>query len=135
ELLRFIDERRLSTVQLPTAYWHELTADLAHESRSLPHSLRIVVVGGEAARPEAVARWRELSGERIRWINAYGPTETTVTSIAFEPTRGEPLSGGSIPIGRPLANSRAYVLDRAGTVSPVGLPGELVIGGESVARG
>ena len=101
-------------IELPSSYWHELTAELEGEPRPLPESLRMVVVGGEAARPDAAIAWRRLAGSSRRWINAYGPTETTVTSVAYEPTADDVLPTGSVPIGRPIANMRVYVLDRSG---------------------
>ena len=135
EFLHFVDERRISMIELPSSYWHELTAELEAEPRPLPESLRMVVVGGEAARLDAAVAWRRLAGSNRRWINAYGPTETTVTSVAYEPTADDVLPTGSVPIGRPIANTRVYVLDRNGELAPIGLPGELVIGGDGVTRG
>src|SRR4029079_688616 len=68
--------------------------------------------------------------------NHYGPTETTVGALTFEARdwKGETLSG-TLPLGKPLANYRAYVLDKRGRPVPVGIPGELWIGGRGVARG
>jgi amino acid adenylation domain-containing protein/thioester reductase-like protein len=135
ELLRLVERHGITILELPTAYWHELTADLANHWRPLPGCLRAVVVGGEKARADAAARWQSLTGGRARWVNAYGPTETTVTSVAFAPSLGTAPPAGEVPIGRPLANVRAYVLDRAGRPQPVGVPGELYLAGDGVARG
>jgi thioester reductase-like protein len=55
--------------------------------------------------------------------------------VAYEPTADDVLPSGSVPIGRPIANTRVYVLDRSGELAPIGLPGELVIGGDGVTRG
>ncbi|HEU4562407.1 MAG TPA: amino acid adenylation domain-containing protein, partial [Longimicrobium sp.] len=89
--------------------------------------LRTVVSAGEAVDAATVERW---SGGRT-FVNAYGPTETTVcaTSAACE-------ADGRVPaIGRALENVRVYVLDAAGRPAPVGVPGELYVGGVGVARG
>jgi amino acid adenylation domain-containing protein len=91
-------------------------------------ALRIVFVGGEAFPAELVNRW---SPER-RFFNGYGPTECTVTMIVEECVgRCE----GSPPIGLPMANHVAYVLDRNLEPVPPGVLGELVIGGAGLARG
>jgi amino acid adenylation domain-containing protein len=135
ELLRFAETHALTILELPTAYWHELTAEIAADKLPLPDSVRAVVVGGEKARADVAAQWNAMTGDRVRWINAYGPTETTVTSVAFTPALGDSLPAGDVPIGRPLANQRAYVLDASGRPQAVGVPGELYLGGDGVARG
>ncbi|HEY4990866.1 MAG TPA: condensation domain-containing protein, partial [Nakamurella sp.] len=91
--------------------------------------LRLVSVGGEAPAAPLVATWVR-AGKRV--MNAYGPTETTVTATLLECT-GEPAE--SVPIGRPMANHRAYVLDPDGNPVPPGAAGELWIAGPGVARG
>lgn len=90
--------------------------------------LRIAFVGGEAFSGELVNRWNP--GRRL--FNGYGPTECTVTMIVEE------CAGtwdASPPIGRPMANHVAHVLDRDLRQVPIGVPGELVIGGAGLARG
>ncbi|MEV6868890.1 amino acid adenylation domain-containing protein, partial [Streptosporangium subroseum] len=96
---------------------------------------RTLVLGGEAS---PVGWARELvaaaAGGRVV-VNHYGPTETTVGVAATRVGAGQLGGSGSVPIGRPLPNSRLYVLDRFLTPVPVGVPGELFIGGLGVARG
>ena len=129
-----IGRDRITVLDLPTAYWHAWTAWLASSGAKLPGSLRLVVVGGERALASALASWRGVAGsDRVRWINTYGPTEAAVIATAFEPGRWE--VEGEIPIGRAIANARAYVLDERFRPMPPGLPGELYLGGEGVATG
>jgi non-ribosomal peptide synthase protein (TIGR01720 family) len=69
-------------------------------------------------------------------LNSYGPTEATVTATVYDiPNDGEDLGASRVPIGRPLMNRSAYVLDRRGRLAPVGVAGELYLGGAGVARG
>jgi acyl-coenzyme A synthetase/AMP-(fatty) acid ligase/acyl carrier protein len=98
----------------------------------LPH--RCLVIGGEASRRD----WaQELAATAPCAIfNHYGPTETTVGVLTYR-VDGDAGAAGSaaLPIGRPLPNVRAYVLDAARQPVPIGVPGELCIGGDCVARG
>ncbi|GAA0571549.1 hypothetical protein GCM10010172_65020 [Paractinoplanes ferrugineus] len=90
--------------------------------------LRIVFVGGEAFPGDLVNRW----SPGRRFFNGYGPTECTVTMIVQECAGHWDTSP---PIGLPMANHVAHVLDPAGNLVPLGVPGELVIGGAGLARG
>jgi amino acid adenylation domain-containing protein/non-ribosomal peptide synthase protein (TIGR01720 family) len=92
--------------------------------------LRAVMTGGEAITGDVVARW----GRRHLLINAYGPSETTVTATCSVPLRADDADSGPFPIGRPVAGARAHVLDAWLRPVPVGVPGELYLGG-ALARG
>ncbi len=101
---------------------------------------RTLVVGGEACSWDLVKRVRERS--RCRIVNHYGPTETTVGACTFTIGDGcvdDRIFGGvapaTVPIGAPLPNVRCYVLDRNEQPVPVGVPGELYVGGAGVAHG
>ena len=65
----------LTVLDLPTAYWHELTLQVSQDRLALPADLRLVIIGGEAADPEHVALWKNCTGDKITLINTYGPTE------------------------------------------------------------
>ena len=99
---------------------------------------RWIVLGGEALRPD-IARTL-LSAGSCRVLNHYGPTETTVGVCTFEVTRQSldavlAMGAQTVPIGAPLANVRAYVVDANAQLQPIGIPGELWLGGDGVASG
>jgi len=94
---------------------------------------RTFVIGGENLLAESLHLWREAAPE-TRLINEYGPTETVVGCCVYEVQPGDPHTG-SVPIGRPIANTQLYVLDASLEPVPPGVIGELYIGGAGVARG
>ena len=135
-LLRFIEDQKLSVLNLATSFWHAWVRALVATGRSVPPSLRLVVIGSEKVSLEVFDAWRRLaSGARL--INGYGTTETTISSTLYEVEESAPAVGigSSLPIGRPIANTRVYILDHHLEPVPAGVPGELYIGGPGVARG
>ncbi|MEM7203264.1 MAG: amino acid adenylation domain-containing protein [Planctomycetota bacterium] len=134
--LASVTRRRLTVLNLPTAFWHELVHGLPEDGDVLP-TVRLVLAGGEAASAHALARWRDVVGPRIRWINGYGPTEATVTATCFELDDDDTAlgDGDGVPIGRPIRNTEVYVLDAQRRLAPVGMPGELYLGGAGIANG
>jgi natural product biosynthesis luciferase-like monooxygenase protein len=102
------------------------------ESRRALREVRHLFVGGEAL-PETLAR--ELATLCGSVTNMYGPTETTIWSSTHGVGDGDASSASTVAIGRPLANTRFYVLDERSQLLPIGVAGELAIGGTSVARG
>jgi amino acid adenylation domain-containing protein len=134
DFLTWARRQRLTLITVATAYWHELVHELKESGAALPETLRLVVVGGEKAQPQALEAWRKIAGARVRWINTYGPTEASVIATSYEPALNGPLPE-PLPIGRPIANTRIYILDE--NLEPVapGEEGELHIGGPGLARG
>ena len=135
DFLRSCGEFGVTVLDLPTAYWHELTDELVAHNLSLPAGLRLVILGGEEALPERLANWHERVGDVVQLINTYGPTETTVVATMCDLSARKKAPAGEGPIGRPIQNTVVYVLDRLLRPVPVGVPGELYIGGAGVARG
>ncbi|MCO5187500.1 MAG: amino acid adenylation domain-containing protein [Anaerolineae bacterium] len=133
DFARQIERNAITVLDLPTAFWHSWVAEMQRDRHMFPACVRLVIVGGEAARLDTYRQWRERTGTDVRWVNTYGPTETTVVATAFEPSDTKSLH--TMPIGRPLNNVRAYVLDHYGNPAPIGIPGELCIGGAGVALG
>ncbi len=134
DYLGFVDRNQVTIVGLPASYWNGWVANMADSAPVIPRSLRLVVSGMEQVSPASFATWQRLVGERLAWRNAYGPSETTCTAAIFDA-----VPGGSrrdaVPIGRPIANARIHLLDPDRNLVPVGVPGELYIGGDGVARG
>ncbi len=137
EFSQWSARERITVLDLPTVYWHAWVEGLARLGERLPEPLRLVIVGGERVSPRRFAEWRQIGGDRVRWINTYGPTEGTVIASAFEPTdaQSEERAFPELPIGRPIPGARIYLLDARMEPVPAGLPGELYIGGEGVALG
>jgi amino acid adenylation domain-containing protein/non-ribosomal peptide synthase protein (TIGR01720 family) len=126
---------QLTVLDLPTAYWHQLVGDLDPEDARIPASLRTVIIGGEAAQLEQVQRWRRSVAHLPappQLFNSYGPTEATVIATLH---RFDAAAATEISIGRPIANAQVYILDRYLQSLPIGVPGELYIGGAGLARG
>ncbi|WP_410592315.1 non-ribosomal peptide synthase/polyketide synthase [Amycolatopsis sp. lyj-23] len=119
-LAEFLAAHRISHTLIPPAALATVPAV------DLP-DLRTLVVGGDACTPELVDRW--APGRRM--INAYGPTESTIVATWSDPL----VPGTPPPIGRPIPNTRVYVLDAALQPVPVGVAGELYVAGPSLARG
>jgi amino acid adenylation domain-containing protein/FkbM family methyltransferase len=132
-LLRVINEQEVERVFLPVVGLQQL-AETAEELGIVPHSLRDVTTSGDRLQiTKPIASWLgKLSGCTMH--NQYGPSEShTITEHILE---GEPTSWPSLPpVGRPINNARLYVLDARLNPVPVGVAGELYIGGDCLARG
>ncbi len=136
DFLELIKSQGLTVLNLPAAFWHEWVLDLSQSEYFLPNCLRLVVVGSEQVRWEKVALWQKYVGHHIKLLNAYGPTEATITATIYEPDlRNAENQTGGVPIGCPIANTQIYILDKNLQPVPLGVVGELYIGGNGVARG
>lgn len=134
EFMEFIRKYEITALDLPTAYWHEWTNFLFDNQELPPANLRLVIVGGEKVSAAILARWQSRVGNRVRWINTYGPSEASVIATSYEPSAGNDVTQ-AVPIGRPISNTRIYLLDEALEPVPVGEAGELFIGGVGIALG
>ncbi len=124
----FLDRHRVSVTDLPTAVWRQWS-----QTAPACESLRLVIVSGETLESRDARQWFSHSG--IALVNNYGPTETTVNATAYAVEPSRLTDGQAIPIGRPIANTRIYILDPRGEPVPAGVEGEIYIGGDGVARG
>ena len=131
EFLQECREKNLTVLDLPTAYWHELVSS----DWAVASSLRLVIIGGDKALAEPVARWHRDVGPRVRLVNTYGPTEATIVATMC---RLEDAATG-VSIGKPVANTQAYVLAQHSDMQlepvVIGARGELYLGGANLSRG
>jgi aspartate racemase len=132
EFLRYLHDQAITVLDLPTAFWHEWVNDLDAQGAAVPATLRALVVGGEKASAAVHATWLRLGGGDVRWFNTYGPTEASVIVTCHE---ADARAVDDVPLGRPLPNTRLLVLDGRRHLVPIGVPGELYIGGVGVAAG
>ncbi len=126
-LARHIEWHHITVMFLTTSLFNRL----AHEAPAMFAPLRTLVFGGEAADAASIRLVLE-HGKPRTLVNGYGPTETTTFAVCH--TIGK-LDGDAVPIGRPIANTSVFILDGALQPSPMGVPGEIHIGGPGVALG
>ncbi|MDS1347099.1 non-ribosomal peptide synthase/polyketide synthase [Planktothrix agardhii] len=131
----FIEQESLTLLNITPAYWHEWAIAVSQSSATVPSSLRVVAVGGDAVLPETVNIWREWVGKQVQCINVYGPTEASVTAIVHDLLDSQSEKMNSVLIGRPIANTKAYILDQNLQPAPIGVKGELHLCGVRLARG
>jgi amino acid adenylation domain-containing protein len=131
---RFVDKitrDQVTTLQVVPSYLEAVLSYLERDPRELPY-LRCVSVTGEALKAEIAQRWFAAQ-PRIKLVNAYGLTETS------DDTNHEIMDrapeGGRVPLGRPVSNVHAYVVDERLALVPLGAPGEIVFSGICVGRG
>ncbi|WP_223765871.1 non-ribosomal peptide synthetase/type I polyketide synthase [Corallococcus sp. AS-1-6] len=127
-LARVVERHAVGFAHLPSG----LFSQLVEHRPDILGRLRAVHVAGDVISAPHVRRAVELLGRPV--INAYGPSECSVAASFFTVERPE-QAGASVPIGAPLANTTAYVLDARLQPVPVGVPGELFLGGDGVVRG
>jgi amino acid adenylation domain-containing protein len=129
EFWGLLEGQAITVADLPTRFWGQMVEDRA---APIPSKLRLLIIGGEAVEAKALADWFERDGFRPALWNSYGPTETTVNATLQE-VKADASTWNSI--GRPIANTRVYILDERKQPVPVGVTGEIYIAGAGVARG
>ncbi|SDA35417.1 non-ribosomal peptide synthetase, partial [Pseudomonas sp. NFPP12] len=135
---RELIEQGISIVDLSTAYWFMLGKDFASREPRDFGRLRQLNLGGEAMPAEGVAAWKKAGLKHACLLNTYGPTEATVSVTAHDCSRylqdGQALPS-QMPLGKGLPGRSIYLLDNSGNLTLSGATGELMIGGELLARG
>ncbi|MCJ8273312.1 MAG: AMP-binding protein, partial [Psychrosphaera sp.] len=122
---QFIHDHQITVTSLPSAYWHMLCGQL--DVSMAP--VRLLIVGGEAMSLTLLERWQAKVGSDITLLNTYGPTEGTVIATIFDASN-LPAGQHCLPIGKAINNSQCWVLDENLNNCPIGVHGELHLGGE-----
>ena len=133
--LKACQQKEISILDLPTAFWHELAFCLSNRQASLPTSLRMVLIGGEAAQPERIKQWHSVVGSEVMLLNTYGPSEATVVATVATLEPGCVDHQGNVPIGWPLPGTDLAVINATGHPATSGQRGELCILGPTLAKG
>ncbi|MCP4103950.1 MAG: amino acid adenylation domain-containing protein [Desulfobacteraceae bacterium] len=124
-----IREHRISVLFLTTALFNQF----ARETPRVFNSMRYLLFGGEAVDPQWVRKVLK-NCPLLKLVHVYGPTENTTFSLWY-PVKDVPEESATIPVGRPISNTQIYLLDQNMNIVPIGIPGELYLGGDGVAQG
>jgi thioesterase domain-containing protein/acyl carrier protein len=133
-LLDLMRRERVDMAEFVPAVVETLIPHLERTGQSLDF-MRLIAVGSDVWHAGEYERLRRLAGPEARVVSSYGLTEATIDSTYFEGTLADRPANRPVPIGRPLAGARVYVLDANLRPVPVGVPGELHVGGSALARG
>ncbi len=127
QLGQTLQKSRINTLWLSSQLFNQLLG----ENSDIFSSLQYLLVGGDVLSPQHINRVRR-ENKKLKVINGYGPTENTTFSTTFSIEKDYEKQ---IPIGSPIANSTAYIVDNGANLVPIGVTGELLLGGHGVARG
>ena len=123
-ILRLITNRNCSAIQITPSH---LAVLMESDNWEILKTLKVILVGGEALPKKLAGQLCQFSETRV--MNVYGPTETTIWSTASE------VTSDTVTIGQPLLNETAQVVNESGHIVPIGVQGDLLVGGAGVARG
>jgi amino acid adenylation domain-containing protein len=135
ECYRLLSREQVTVLNQTPSAFRQLLHSEAAQRNELPLALRYVIFGGEALHPSELTPWFERHGDRApQLVNMYGITETTV-HVTYRPLTAADASRAFSPIGEPIPDLYLQVLDPHQEPSPVGVPGELYVGGAGLANG
>ena len=126
-LKEFIDNNKISILWLTSPLFNKLCED----NVSIFDNVKFLLTGGDVLSPKYINKLNDYN-KNIQIINGYGPTENTTFSCCFKINK---KYTSSIPIGKPISNSTCYIVSKSGKLQPIGIPGELWVGGDGVSRG
>ncbi len=129
EILRY--SNRFGIIKISPAHLEVLNQQL--EKTEFAQTAYALIIGGEALTTRQIQPWL-THAPQVRLINEYGPTESVVGCCIYD-AMGQTDLSGNVPIGRPIANTKIYILDDNHNPTPLGIPGELCIAGAGLARG
>ncbi|MCW1242733.1 amino acid adenylation domain-containing protein, partial [Bacillus pretiosus] len=132
EFLRVLKEEKVTVLnQIPTPFYSLMNKELSYEQSEL--NLRYVIFGGEALKPGMLREWIKKY-PKTKLINMYGITETTV-HVTYKEIGEKEINEGISNIGKPIPTLATYIMDKNLKLLPIGVPGELCVGGDGVGRG
>lgn len=136
-IITFLDKHHMNILHLPAPLWMAVVDEMDKEGLQMPSGLETLLVGGESPAIDKIKTWSRLSSQPMRFINAYGPSEATITATCFKTTTGSnaSLEFSQAPIGKPLKNVQVFILDQDLNPLPIGVPGDIYIGGAGLSRG
>lgn len=137
DLLNTCTRLGVSKMNAPASYWHQIVDDITAGNINVPETLTIFVTGAESPSYAKLLQWMKQVTHPLQFFNVYGPTEATILATSYEiPCPSDFFSSqAKISIGRPLCNTQIYILDTYLRPVPIGVSGELYIGGVGIARG
>jgi amino acid adenylation domain-containing protein/non-ribosomal peptide synthase protein (TIGR01720 family) len=134
DFAQFVQEAKITVLNLPVSYWQEWVNQMPQAS--WPENVRLLIVGSDKVQLEQFVIWQKHVDNNVNWRNAYGPTEATITATVYSSALSSKATNTNfLPIGLPIANTQIYILDRHLQPVPIGVKGELHIGGAGLARG
>ncbi|MBA9011749.1 non-ribosomal peptide synthetase [Clostridium saccharobutylicum] len=125
----YIDHNKITIMLMPTPLFNEYS----ESNVAIFKGLKYLVVGGDVISSKQVSKITQIY-KNLKILNAYGPTENAVISTVYE-VKDNWDENMTVPIGMPISNSTAYIMDKNKNLLPVGVPGELCVGGDGIARG
>ncbi|MEC1406796.1 fengycin non-ribosomal peptide synthetase FenC [Bacillus halotolerans] len=134
ELYALMNRQRITIMESTPALIVPFMEYVYRNQLSLP-DLDILILGSDMVKAHDFKTLADRFGNKMRLINSYGVTEATIDSSYYEMNMGEEYSGDSVPIGIPLPNVKLYVLSQTDQIQPIGIAGELCIGGAGIAKG